>query len=237
MFTHIDASTWPMLGIGTLQTFFITLSASLLAYSVGLPLGVLLVVTGKEGLKPIIWLNKILGVIVNILRSVPFIILMVFVIPLTRLLVGTSIGTVATIPPLFIAAFPFVARLVESSLLEVDNGIIEAAWSMGSSPFKIITKVMIPEAKPSLLLGATIAVTTILAYTAMAGAVGGGGLGDIAIRYGYNRYQTDIMFITVVELAIIVMALQALGERWAKKTDRRLRTTQATPLMSEVTDK
>jgi D-methionine transport system permease protein len=222
-FPHFTESTIPMLWVGTLQTVYITLLASLLAYAAGLPLGVLLVVTAKGGIHPVPWLNKFLGTLVNILRSVPFLILLIAVIPLTRILIGTSIGTTATIVPLFIAAFPFVARLVESSLLEVNQGLIEAAWSMGSSPMMIVLKTMIPEAKPSLINGAAIAVTTILAYSAMSGACGGGGLGDIAIRFGYHRYQTDIMFITVIELVLLVQLIQFIGERLAKRTDKRLR--------------
>ncbi|MDR1271410.1 MAG: ABC transporter permease [Clostridiales Family XIII bacterium] len=212
-----------MLWEGTLATIYITFLSSLLAYVAGLPLGVLLVVTSKVGVHPIVWLNKLLGFIVNILRSVPFLILLIAVLPLTRAIIGTTIGTKATVVPLFIASFPFVARLVEASLIEVNEGVIEAAWSMGSTPFQIIYKVLIPEALPSLINGAAIAVTTILSYSAMSGIVGGGGLGDIAIRYGYHRYETDIMFLTVIELVVIVQIIQAIGERWAKGSDKRLK--------------
>lgn len=210
-----------MFGEGTLLTLYMTLAATFFAYLVGMPLGVLLVTSAKDGIHPLPALSRILGFIINVLRSVPFLILIILVIPVTRAIVGTYIGPTATIVPLFIAAAPFIARLVESSLQEVDKGVIEAAWSMGSSPMRIITRVLIPEARPSLLLGAAIAVTTILSYSAMAGAVGGGGLGDIAIRYGYHRYQADVMIVTVALLVIIVMVLQFLGEKWSRSTDHR----------------
>jgi len=222
MFENFNMTTVLMLLEGTWQTLYITFLSTIFAYAAGLPLGVILVVTAKDGLRPMLGLNRALGLIINILRSIPFLILLILVIPLTRLIVGTSIGHNATIVPLFIAAAPFIARLVEASLQEVDKGVIEAAWAMGSSPFKIIWKVLIPEARASLILGATIAVMTMLSYSAMSGIVGGGGLGDIAIRYGYYRYETDILFVTVVELVIIVQVLQELGERWAKTVDRRL---------------
>jgi D-methionine transport system permease protein len=218
-----DPKTIAMLFDGLWQTLYITLLSTLLAYIAGLPLGVLLVVTSKNGIKPVIWLNKILGVVINLLRSVPFLILLILVIPITRAVVGTSIGTNATVVPLFIASFAFIARLVEASLLEVDGGIIEAAWSMGSSPFQIIRKVLLPEAKSSLINGAAIAVVTILGYSAMSGIVGGGGLGDLAIRYGYYRYQKGIMFVSVALIVIIVQILQLIGEKLTKKTDKRLR--------------
>ena len=167
---------------GTLQTLYMTLVSTAAAYLIGLPLGVLLNISDKDGIRPMPVLNKILGFIVNFLRSVPFLILLVFLIPFTRMIVGTTIGSTATIVPLIVAAAPFVARMVESSLKEVDSGVIEAAQSMGAKPIQIITKVLLPEAKPSLLVGAAIAVTTILGYSAMAGFVGGGGLGTIAIN-------------------------------------------------------
>jgi D-methionine transport system permease protein len=207
-------------GIG--QTLYMTLVSTALAYALGLPLGVLLNVTSDEGILPFAALNRTVGFVINVLRSVPFLILLILVIPLTRLIVGTSIGSSATIVPLTVAAAPFVARLVEASLAEVDHGVIEAAWSMGASPARIVTRVLLPEARPSLLLGAAIAVITILGYSAMAGIVGGGGLGDIAIKYGYYRYQSDVMVITVVLLVVIVMILQAIGGRLAKLADRRL---------------
>jgi D-methionine transport system permease protein len=210
-----------MIGIGILETIYMTLVSSLIAYVIGLPLGVLLVVTDKDGIAPIAILNKILGVIVNIIRSVPFIILLIAVMPLTRAIVGTTLGPKAVIVPLIIGSAPYIARLVESSLKEVDHGVIEAAQSMGATPLQIIWKVLIPEAKPSLIVGSAIAVTTILSYTTLSGFVGGGGLGDIAIRYGYFRYQTDIMLVTVIILVIIVQIIQELGFRCMKHTDKR----------------
>ena len=185
-----------MLAEGFLETLYMTFVSSAVAYLLGLPLGIVLVVTDKGGIRPIPWLNWFLGVVINLLRSVPFLILLITVIPITRFITGTTLGSTATIVPLVIAAAPFIARLVESSLKEVDKGVIEAAQSMGASPLQIVFKVMLPEARPSLIVGSAIAVTTILSYSAMTGFVGGGGLGDIAIRYGYYRYQTGIMLIT-----------------------------------------
>lgn len=207
-----------------LETLYVTLIATIFAFVIGLPLGVLLVVGDKGGILPLPkWLMKVLNVIVNLLRSVPFIILIVVAIPLTRLIVGTAIGSVASIVPLVIAAFPFVARLVESSLREVNPNIIEAAQSMGATPFQIITKVMIPESVPSLISNATIAVTTILGYTAMSGAVGGGGLGNIAIMYGYHRFNYMVILIAVVLLIILVQIFQSVGTALSVKTDKRLK--------------
>ena len=207
-----------------LETLYVTLIATFFAFVIGLPLGVLLVVGDKGGILPLPkWLMKVLNVIVNLLRSVPFILLIVVVFPLTRLIVGTTIGSVASIVPLVIAAFPFVARLVESSLREVNPNIIEAAQSMGATPFQIITKVMIPESVPSLISNATIAVTTILGYTAMSGAIGGGGLGNIAIMYGYQRYNYMIILIAVVLLIILVQIFQSVGTALSVKTDKRLK--------------
>lgn len=207
-----------------LETLYVTLIATFFAFVIGLPLGVLLVVGDKGGILPLPkWLMKVLNVIVNLLRSVPFIILIIVVFPLTRLIVGTTIGSVASIVPLVIAAFPFVARLVESSLREVNPNIIEAAQSMGATPFQIITKVMIPESVPSLISNATIAVTTILGYTAMSGAIGGGGLGNIAIMYGYQRYNYMIILIAVVLLIILVQIFQSVGTALSVKTDKRLK--------------
>lgn len=210
-----------MIGKGFIDTLYMTLVSSALAYLLGLPLGVILAVTDKNGLKPRTWLNSILGVIINLLRSVPFLILCVAVIPVTRFITGTSLGPTATIVPLVIGAAPFIARMVESSLKDVDKGVIEAAQSMGASPFEVIWKVLLPEARPSLILGAAISVTTILGYSAMTGFIGGGGLGDIAIRYGYYRYQTDIMLVTVAFLVIIVQVLQEIGLRLARLSDKR----------------
>ena len=206
------------------ETFYVTLVSTLFAFIIGLPLGVLLVCGDRGGVLPLPRpLMKVINVIVNLLRSVPFIILIVVVFPLTRLIVGTTIGSVASIVPLMIAAFPFVARLVESSLREVNPNIIEAAQSMGATPFQIITKVMIPESVPSLISNATIAVTTILGYTAMSGAIGGGGLGNIAIMYGYQRYNYMVILIAVVLLIILVQVFQSVGTALSVKTDKRLK--------------
>ena len=200
-----------------------TVASSFFSYLIGIPLGVILVVTDNTGIKPMPKLNGILGMIINLIRSVPFMILLIMVIPLTRIIVGTSIGPVAVIPPLVIAAAPYIARMVESSLKEVDAGVIEAAKSMGASNAQIIFKVLLPESKPSLLVGAAISVTTILGYSAMAGFTGGGGLGTIAINYGYYRYQTDIMFITVAILVILVQIIQEIFMRSSKSSDKRIR--------------
>ena len=211
-----------MLGVGVLESLYMTFVSSFIAYLIGLPLGVLLVVTDKEGIAPLVPLNKVLGVIVNLLRSIPFIILLITVMPFTRLIVGTTLGSTAVIVPLIIASAPYIARMAESSLKEVDRGVIEAAQSMGATPLQIIYKVLIPEAKPSLIVGGAIAVTTILSYSAMAGIVGGGGLGDIAIRYGYYRYETEIMLVTVVILVLIVQVIQEVGFKWMNRADKRI---------------
>jgi len=216
-----DNSTVTMLLMGLLETIYMTALSTVVAYLIGLPLGVILVTSEESGIFPLPKVNKILNVIVNIVRSVPFLILLVAVIPFTRLVIGTTIGSTATVVPLVIASAPFIARLVESSIKEVDKGVIEAAVSMGCSPFQIIYKVMIPEAVPSLIIGAAIATTTILSYSAMAGFVGGGGLGDIAIRYGYYRYENAIMIVTVILLVIIVQIAQEIGTKIAKKQDKR----------------
>ncbi|MGN0161173.1 MAG: methionine ABC transporter permease [Lachnospiraceae bacterium] len=218
-----DQAVIDMIIKGFWDSIYMTFMSTIFAYFFGLPLGIILVVTDKDGIKPIPWLNSILGFIVNILRSVPFLILLITIIPFTRWVVGTSIGANATIVPLVVAAAPFIARVVESSLKEVDKGVIEAAQSMGTSTFQLIYKVLLPEAGPSLIVGAALAVTTILSYSALAGFVGGGGLGDIAIRYGYNRYQTDIMLVTVALLVVIVQVLQEAGMKLAKISDRRKR--------------
>lgn len=206
------------------ETLYATVLATLFAVIIGLPLGILLAVGGKDGIIRVPkWVLSLLGVLINLLRSVPFIILMVIVIPLTRLIVGTSIGTEASIVPLVIAAFPFVARLVESSIREVNPNIIEAAQSMGASPFQIIAKVLIPECVPSLISNLTIAFTTILGYTAMSGAVGGGGLGNIAIMYGYQRYNYPVIVFAVVILIAVVQVFQSLGTFLSVKLDRRIK--------------
>lgn len=209
--------------LGILETLYMTLASTLIAYIIGLPLGIVLYITDKDGITPNAPVNKVLGVIINILRSVPFLILLVVVIPFTRIIVGTSIGSVATIVPLSIAAFPFVARMVESSVKEIDHGVIEAAQSMGTPTFKLITKVIIPEAMPSLLVGLAISVTTILGYTATAGVCGGGGLGAIAINYGYYRSDRNIMYVAVVLLVIIVQVFQTVGMKFATSSDKRLK--------------
>ena len=198
-----------------------TLLSTLMGYIIGLPMGVLLAVSDKDGLKPNRVLYRILDVIANIVRSIPFLILLILLIPFTRLVVGKSYGSTATVVPLVIAAGPFIARMVESSLKEVDEGVIEAARSMGAGNFRIIMKVLLVEARTSLINGATIAVGTILGYSAMAGTIGGGGLGDIAIRYGYHRYQADIMIVTVVLLIILVQIFQMVGTTLANRLDKR----------------
>lgn len=204
------------------ETLFMTIISSIISYVIGIPLGVLLYATAKDGLTPNKFVYNILSLIVNIFRSIPFLILLILVLPVTKFLVGTTIGAKAVIPPLVISASPYIARMVESSLKEVDFGVIEAAKSMGASNFQIITKVLLSESKPSLLIGAAISITTILGYSAMAGVVGGGGLGDVAIRYGYYRYNQQIMLITVVLLVIIVQVLQELFMTIARRNDKRL---------------
>ena len=198
-----------------------TLLSTLMGYVIGLPMGVLLAVSDKDGLKPNRVLYRILDVIANIVRSIPFLILLILLIPFTRMIVGKSYGSTATVVPLVIAAGPFIARMVESSLKEVDEGVIEAARSMGASNLRIIVKVLLVEARTSLINGATIAVGTILGYSAMAGTIGGGGLGDIAIRYGYHRYQADIMIVTVVLLVVLVQIFQMVGTTLANRLDKR----------------
>ncbi len=216
------ATTWlSMMAQGLYETVYMTLVSTFMSYMFGLPLGIILTTTDRGHIMPNSWLNNCLGTLVNLVRSVPFLILMVAVLPLSRLILGTTIGSSATIVPLVIGATPFVARMVESSLKEIDKGVIEAAQSMGASPLQIIFKVMLPEAYPSLINGSVIAMTTILGYSAMAGVVGGGGLGDLAIRYGYHRYQTDIMLVTIVILIVVVQIIQVLGTFWAKKSDHR----------------
>ncbi|MEA5142608.1 MAG: methionine ABC transporter permease [Oscillibacter sp.] len=214
--TEIPLALW--------ETLYVTVLATAFAILLGLPLGVLLVTGEKGGIRPLPrGVMHALNIIINLLRSVPFLILMILVFPLTRLIVGTSVGTVASIVPLVIAAFPFVARLVEGSLREMNPNVLEAAQSMGASPFQIVTKVMIPESVPSLISNATIAITTILGYSAMSGIIGGGGLGKIAINYGYYRYKYLVMLIAVVLLIVLVQIFQAVGTRLAVKLDKRLK--------------
>lgn len=220
---QFDSTTINMLVKGIWETIYMVFLSSALSYVIGIPLGIALVVTDKEGISPVPLFNKALGLIINLLRSVPFIILLIMVLPITKFIVGKTIGSNATVVPLIIAAAPYIGRMVESSLKEVDAGVIEAAKSMGASTWQIIVKVLLPEAKPSLLVGAAISVTTILGYSAMAGFTGGGGLGDIAIRYGYHRYQTDMMMVTVVLLVIIVQLIQEVAMRMSRKSDKRIR--------------
>lgn len=211
-----------LLGTGILETLYMVVLSTLCAYIIGIPVGVILNITDKNGICPNKAVNAVLGVIVNLLRSVPFIILLIAILPFTRALVGTTVGSTATIVPLVVSAAPFVARMVESSLKEVDQGVIEAAESMGSSRMQIIWKVLLPEAKPSLIVGSAIAITTILGYSAMAGFTGGGGLGTIAINYGYYRYNNGVMLVTVALLVIIVQIFQEVGMRIANRSDKRI---------------
>ena len=206
-------------GIG--QTLLMVFCSTLFGYVFGLPWGVLLYVSDKDGIRPNNGLYRVLDFVVNIGRSIPFIILMILIIPFTRLIAGKSYGTIATIVPLTVSAIPFIGRMVESSLKEVDKGVIEAAQSMGASDLQIIWKVLLKEARPSLINGATICLGTIVGYSAMAGAIGGGGLGDIAIRYGYYRYEMDIMLVTVVIIVILVQLFQFVGNRLSKELDKR----------------
>jgi D-methionine transport system permease protein len=218
-----DQATVNMIMVGIWETLYMVFVSSAISYLLGIPLGIILVVTDKKGIHPVPVLNAVLGIIINLLRSVPFLILLVAVLPFTRMVVGTTLGARAVIVPLVIAAAPYVARMVESSLKEVDAGVIEAAKSMGADTLQIVWKVLLPESRPSLLIGAAISITTILGYSAMAGFVGGGGLGTIAINYGYYRYQTDMMLITVAILVIIVQIIQEAGMRMSKAGDRRIR--------------
>ena len=214
----------PTIPFETWETVWSTVVATLLALVIGLPLGVLLVTGEPNGIRPLPkWVMALLNGLINLLRSVPFLILMIIVIPLSRLIVGTSIGTVASIVPLVIASFPFVSRLIETSMREVDAGVIEAAQSMGATPLQIITKVMVPESMPSLVANITIAATTIMGYGAMAGIIGGGGLGKIAINYGYYNFKFIVMWAAVIGLIVLVQIFQSLGTRIATKCDKRLR--------------
>lgn len=218
-----DATTWEMLKTGIWETLFMTFASSAISYLIGIPLGIFLVVADADGIQPMPVLQKMLGVVINLLRSIPFIILLILLIPFTRAIVGTTLGAKAIVPPLVVAAAPYIARMVESSFREVDAGVIEAAQSMGATTWQIIWKVLLPESKPSLLLGAALAVTTILSYSAMAGFTGGGGLGAIAINYGYYRYEPGLMWIAVILLVVMVQIIQEIGNRWSKKSDKRIR--------------
>ena len=210
-----------MLLEGIYETLLMTFASTIFAHIIGLPLGVIMVITDARGISPHKTLNTILGAIINVGRSIPFVILIVAVIPLTRFIVGKAIGPVAAIVPLTIAAAPFVARMVESALQEVDPGVVEAAKTMGATNWQIAKKVLLPEAVPSLIRGFSITTITLIGYSAMAGAFGAGGLGDIAIRYGHHRYQADVMWVTVVLIVVIVQVIQMCFELAAKKIDKR----------------
>ena len=212
-----------LLGQGIWETLYMVLVSALFSYVIGIPLGVLVFVTDQNGICRNRVLNLLIGGVINFIRSIPFLILLVLILPFTRLIVGTTIGSTATIVPLVVAAAPYVARMVESSLKEVDSGVVEAAQAMGASRMQIILNVMLPEAKPSLLVGATISLATILGYSAMAGFVGGGGLGAIATNYGYYRYNTEVMLITVLLLVIIVQIFQDGGLRLVRRIDKRIK--------------
>ncbi len=203
------------------ETLYMVGVSCALAVVFGLPIGVILVTTERKGILENPGVNQVFGVVVNIGRSIPFVILMVAIMPFTRLLTGTSIGTTAAIVPLTVAAIPFVARMVETSLREVDQGVIEAAQAMGASPWEIISKVLIPEAMPSLISGVTITAINLIGYSTMAGAIGGGGLGDLAVRYGYQRFRGDVMFATVVILVLLVQGVQMFGGTLARRVEKR----------------
>ena len=210
--------------LGIWETIYMTVLSTLIAYGIGLPLGVVLWVTDESGVHPIKWLNATLGFIINIFRSIPFIILMVAFLPVSKALVNAAYGNAAMIVMLVIAAAPYVARMVESSFKELDGGVLEAAKSMGANTFQIIFKVLLPESKPSLIIGAVISTVTILGYSAMAGTIGAGGLGKIAISFGYQRYNDDVVWVCVLLTVIIVQLIQLFGSYIAKKTDKRIAT-------------
>ena len=215
------SATTDMIITGIGQTLYMTILSTVVGYVFGLPLGVMLAEFDKDGLRPNKAVYKVLDVISNIIRSIPFLILLILIIPLTRIIVGQSYGSSATVVPLVVAAIPFIGRMVESSIKEVDAGVVEAARSMGASDLRIIVKVLLLESRTSLITGATIAIGTILGYSAMAGSVGGGGLGDIAIRYGYYRYESQIMIVTVILLVVLVQVFQSIGMIIASKLDKR----------------
>ena len=215
--------TVEMMWDGVKDTIFMTLLSTLLGYVLGLPIGIALAVTDRNGIKPNAAVYKVLDVIANVVRSVPFLILLILLMPLTRVIVGKTYGTAATVVPLTVAAAPFIGRMIESSPNEVDRGVIEAAQSMGASTMVIIFRVLLVEARTSILVGVTIALGTILGYSAMAGIVGGGGLGDIAMRYGYYRYEADIMIVAVVLLVVLVQIFQTIGMKVSVKLDKRKR--------------
>lgn len=219
----IDHAMMSLFMVGVWETVYMVFLSTLIGYVVGLPLGVLLVVTRQGGIHPMPVLNSIIGFIINLLRSIPFIILLVLIQPLTRQVVGTSIGAGAVIPPLIFAAAPYIARMVEGELLEVDAGVIEAAKSMGASDWQIMSKVLLPEAKPSIILGIALVLTNVVGYSCMSGFVGGGGIGDIAVRYGYYRYEFLMMILAVILLIVLVQLIQVIGTKLSTKTDKRIR--------------
>ncbi len=220
LFTQLGAEGFLL---GVWETLYMTAISTAVAYCIGLPLGILLCITDKDGVKPIVWLNKIVGFLVNILRSIPFIILMVALIPVSRAIMGTSIGNRAMIFMLIVAAAPYIARMVESSVKEVDKGVVEAARSMGANTFEIVWKVLLPEAKPSLIVGAVISSVTVLGYSAMAGTIAAGGLGSIAVTQARPSNAQDVIWLCVALIVVIVQAIQELGMFLAKKTDKRVR--------------
>jgi D-methionine transport system permease protein len=218
----MNGSEWiPLLGQGTLDTLYMVSVATVFTVLLGLPLGILLVITDKDGLSPLRWFNEVLGAVINAARSLPFIILLVIVIPITRAITGTTIGARAAIVPLSLAAIPFFARVAETSLREVDRGLVEAAQAMGCSPWQIVRKVLVPEALPSIILGIALTIISLIGYSAMAGAIGGGGLGDLAIRYGYQRYETSVMIATVILLIVLVQGIQWLGNDLARRISKK----------------
>lgn len=216
-----NPQVWNMLWPALLETLYMVGGSALIGNAVGIPLGVLVVVTAPDHILPNRWVHRLTGVVVNIGRSIPFIILMVSIIPFTRWLVGTSIGTSAAVVPLSVAAIPYIARLVETALNEVDPGVIQAAQSMGATPWQLVVKVLLPESLPALVLGVTITSVSLVSYSAMAGAIGAGGLGDLAIRYGYQRFRGDVMLQTVIVLVVLVQLIQNVGNYIARKVDHR----------------
>lgn len=212
-----------LMGVSLWETLYMVIISMVLSYAIGIPIGVVLNITSKDGICHNRSVNAVLGVIVNIFRSIPFLILLIWMLPVTQAIVGTMVGPTSVIVPLVVSAAPFVGRMVESSLNEIDGGVIEAAQSMGSSSWQIIYKVLLPEAKPSLIIGAAISITTILGYSAMAGIVGGGGLGAVATNYGLYRYNNEIMLITIVIIVVVVQIFQEVGMMMAKKLDKRLK--------------
>ena len=219
----LDNAMIALLGTSIWETLYMVIVSMILSYAIGIPIGVILNITSKDGICPNRPVNAVLGVIVNIFRSIPFLILLIWMLPVTEAIVGTMVGPTSVIVPLVVSAAPFVGRMVESSLSEIDGGVIEAAQSMGSSSWQIIYKVLLPEAKPSLIIGAAISITTILGYSAVAGIVGGGGMGAVATNYGLYRYEDEIMLITIVIIVVIVQIFQEVGMITAKKLDKRLK--------------